>query len=109
MALAAYRHVLRSARIAFQDDLSTLKAAQRAARDGFEKYRHESSDKAAEHIHHAEDVAKILRENIVQGRAVGDQHFKLRIHEHTERGDNETVKTAVQKGQPAGNFKCCSA
>jgi complex III assembly factor LYRM7 len=65
-------------------------------------------------ISHAEEVAKILRENVVQGKRVdrdGEERYSecffvhgygsesrglmrtgLRIHEHTERGDNDTVK-----------------
>ncbi|RDW62172.1 hypothetical protein BP6252_11605 [Coleophoma cylindrospora] len=44
-------------------------------------------------ITHAEEVARILKENIVQGKKQADEDmYKLRIHEHTERGDNDTVK-----------------
>lgn len=40
-----------------------------------------------------QSVTKILRENVVQGQHTGEgEHYKLNIHEHTERGDNETAK-----------------
>jgi len=110
MALAAYRHLLRSTRIAFQGDLPTLTAARRAARDNFDQNRAlASAEETSKIIQHAEDVAKILRENVVQGKAVGSEEnrFKLRIHEHIERGDNDTVKMSGKGSLAPGH--CCSA
>ncbi|CAG8981472.1 hypothetical protein HYALB_00003043 [Hymenoscyphus albidus] len=134
MALAAYRHVLRSARIAFQGDLPILQAARLEARTAFEqKASLQPNDPAVgPAIAHAEEVAKILTENIVQGKNIGgdkyskfsclsfsfsfpsksmcvlsvticsEKHWyrsrevlfytELRIHEKTERGDNDTIK-----------------
>lgn len=94
MALVAYRHLLRSARVAFQDDLRLLHAAQTQAREAFRSKASLPFDDPAVRaaIEHAESVAKILRENIVQGKNVGDNKYKLRIHDKTERGDNDTVK-----------------
>ncbi|PQE30228.1 Mitochondrial zinc maintenance mitochondrial protein [Rutstroemia sp. NJR-2017a WRK4] len=95
MALAAYRHLLRGTRLAFHEDLPLLTSARKQARSTFLLNRslEPSSPECAAAIAHAEDVAKILRENVVQGRKEeGDERFKLRIHEHTERGDNDTVK-----------------
>jgi len=94
MALAAYRHLLRSARIAFQGDLPLLTAARHEARAGFLKNASLSPEDPAlaPAIAHAEDVANILRQNVVQGKHEGDDMYKLRIHEHTERGDNDTIK-----------------
>ncbi|KAF2431211.1 hypothetical protein EJ08DRAFT_632506 [Tothia fuscella] len=108
MALAAYRHLLRSARIAFQGDLPTLTAARQSARDNFEQNRNLEPEASQTSIKHAEDVAKILLENVVQGMKVEgeESRFKLRIHEHTERGDNDSIKTA---GKGLFGGKCCSA
>ncbi|CAG8948948.1 hypothetical protein HYFRA_00002075 [Hymenoscyphus fraxineus] len=94
MALAAYRHVLRSARLAFQGDLPILQAARLEARTAFEqKASLQPNDPAVgPAIAHAEEVAKILTENIVQGKNIGGDKYKLRIHEKTERGDNDTIK-----------------
>jgi len=100
MALAAYRHLLRSVHLAFKGTPSTifprlqqlcasrshtnttnspgdslrLPAALGAAREGFEANRHLSahSKEASNQIAHAEDVAKILRENVVQGQALDE-------------------------------------
>lgn len=111
MALQAYRHVLRSTRIAFQGDLNTLIASRHTARKAFEDSRGlpAGSEESANQIAHAEGVAKFLRENVVQGEATGAQdNFKLRIHEHTERGDNEDIKKGKGKNTLAGT-KCCSS
>jgi len=94
MALAAYRHLLRSTRIAFQGDLPLLHAARQEARNGFQKNSAilVEDPALASAIAHAEEVAQILRQNVVQGKHDGDNKYKLRIHEDTERGDNDTVK-----------------
>lgn len=89
-----------------------LQAAQQQARNAFRSNAYlASNDPAAiSAIEHAESVAKILRENVVQGKHVGDNKYseftrrtawfisllshtaELRIREDTERGDNDTVK-----------------
>ena len=98
-----------------------LLAARHQARTSFAAGRSllPDSSEASERITHAEDVAKILRQNVVQGRKVEseeDQYREhsvvdtsigtdgtlqeLRIHKETERGDNDTIKTS-SKGQGA--------
>ncbi|EHK22780.1 uncharacterized protein TRIVIDRAFT_78785 [Trichoderma virens Gv29-8] len=110
MSLAAYRNLLRAARIAFQGDVHVLTAAQNQIRQGFQENRAlDSSSGIQAAIRHAEDVATILRQNIVQGQKIesnGDEHtYKLRIHEHTERGDNDSILTAG-KGKSGGGCGC---
>ncbi|MCJ1305431.1 Mitochondrial zinc maintenance protein 1, mitochondrial [Hypocenomyce scalaris] len=106
MALAAYRHVLRSTRIAFQGlasqhtsprfpldsgsdihthiwilgDVRLLTAARHEARKDFDTNRSLSSSnpEAAAGIAHAEDVARILRQNVVQGEKVSEEGEKYR-------------------------------
>ncbi|KOS18919.1 Mitochondrial zinc maintenance protein 1 [Escovopsis weberi] len=88
---------MRAARIAFQGDAHVLAAAQLQIRQTFQENRALEASKVYGAVQHAEDVARILRENVVQGKRVGadgEEHFKLRIHEHTERGDNESILTA---------------
>ncbi|CZS91574.1 probable FMP36 Found in Mitochondrial Proteome [Rhynchosporium agropyri] len=94
MATSAYRSLLRSARLAFEGDTHLLTAARSQARQNFRQNASMSLDDPAyaPAIAHAQDVAKILRENVVQGRLGKDDRYKLRIHEHTERGDNDTIK-----------------
>ncbi|KAF7959695.1 hypothetical protein EAE96_001308 [Botrytis aclada] len=95
MALAAYRHLLRATRVAFNEDITVLTSARKQARSTFLSNRSlapESPESVAA-IAHAEDVAQFLRRNVVQGQKVeGDEKYKLNIHEDTERGDNDTIK-----------------
>jgi len=101
MALAAYRHLLRATRIAFEGDHHLLHAARSQAREGFDKARSldTGSEEAVKSIGHAEGVADVLKHNVVQGKQLGaKEDFKLRIHEHTERGDNDTIKNPKGKG-----------
>ncbi|KAF2026181.1 mitochondrial zinc maintenance protein 1, mitochondrial [Setomelanomma holmii] len=111
MALVAYRNLLRSARIAFQGDMNTLFAARAEVRRNFESNRNLTvgSEEFSKQITHAEKVAKFLRENVVQGQAADNEgNYKLRIHEHIERGDNEDIKKAKGKST-LGGVKCCSS
>ncbi|EMD89450.1 hypothetical protein COCC4DRAFT_152405 [Bipolaris maydis ATCC 48331] len=111
MALAAYRNLLRSARIAFQGDTHTLVAARAEVRKTFESNRNLriGSEELQKSLVHAEEVSKFLRENVVQGQAEDpDGKYKLRIHEHTERGDNEDIKKGKGK-TTLGGTKCCSS
>ncbi|KAI2627156.1 hypothetical protein GGS21DRAFT_255969 [Xylaria nigripes] len=107
-ALSAYRNVLRAARLAFQGDGVTLKAARQSIRDGFRAKAaiEPTSPEFRVAVGHAEDVATILRQNVVQGKREGDT-YKLRIHEEIERGDNDTVKSAGNT--LSSGKKCCSS
>ncbi|KAH6607086.1 hypothetical protein Trco_003399 [Trichoderma cornu-damae] len=107
MSLAAYRHLLRAARIAFQGDVHVLSAAQNQIRQTFQENRAlDSSSSIQTAIRHAEDVATILRENVVQGQKVesddNNDTYKLRIHKHTERGDNDSILTAGNAKSSSG-------
>jgi complex III assembly factor LYRM7 len=78
-------------------------------------------------VKHAEEVAQILRQNVVQGKKLegeedGDRYSRLvsfpfvvfanvwlaelRIHEHTERGDNDTIKMPNGKTVVIDGKKC---
>lgn len=109
LALSAYRSLLRSARLAFQGDAPILAAAQVQIRNEFrQKASIEPSDAPAA-IQHAQEVAKVLRENVVQGKKTeegGQDTYKLRIHNHTERGDNESIKTAGNGSAQGGGCGC---
>ncbi|KAI0886392.1 uncharacterized protein GGS22DRAFT_128183 [Annulohypoxylon maeteangense] len=93
MALPAYRGLLRAASIAFRGDERVLSAARSSIREGFRANAslEPTNPEVPGAIKHAEEVAAILRQNIVQGKKDGER-YKLRIHEETERGDNDTVK-----------------
>lgn len=76
MALAAYRNLLRATRIAFKGDERILFAARDQARAGFRANASLSpSDEAvAPAVQHANEVASMLRANVVQGRKEGDAY-----------------------------------
>ncbi|KJZ74323.1 hypothetical protein HIM_06329 [Hirsutella minnesotensis 3608] len=67
--------MLRAARIAFQGDAPILAAAQGQIRDQFRQKSSLDSDSADAQaaIQHAQDVAKFLRENVVQGQKTEDK------------------------------------
>ncbi|KFH42539.1 Mitochondrial zinc maintenance protein-like protein [Hapsidospora chrysogenum ATCC 11550] len=111
MSLTAYRHLLRAARIAFQGDAPILSAAQSQIRNEFRQRSTLSDTESVQAaVQHAEEVARVLRENVVQGRRTdGDEHsYKLNIHEYTERGDNDSIKKAG-KGKTTGSGCCQSS
>jgi complex III assembly factor LYRM7 len=75
------------------DDTPTLHAARAYARSEFERHQTTESGSvaAATAVEHAQGVTKILREHVVQGRHEGEGKYKLNIHEHTQRLDNDTA------------------
>jgi complex III assembly factor LYRM7 len=77
-----------------------MHAARHQARSGFEKGRSldSASKEAITAIEHAEGVVEVLVKNIVQGQQTADNTYKLNIHEHTERGENDTVKNPLAPG-----------
>ena len=68
MSLPAYRALIRSAKIAFKNDTTTLMSALQASRGEFEANRDASSKDAAAQVKHANEVAEFLRRNLVQGK-----------------------------------------
>ncbi|KAM0298034.1 hypothetical protein ACHAPM_008729 [Fusarium culmorum] len=72
LALNAYRHLMRAARIAFQGDAPILSAAQLQIRNEFRQKATIDASDAPAAIKHAEEVAKVLRQNVVQGRRIED-------------------------------------
>jgi complex III assembly factor LYRM7 len=107
MATAAYRDLWRATRIAFHGDAHILTAARSQIRESFLSSAPLEPAASVKAIEHAREVAKFLRENVVQGKRVDGEAdtFQLRIHEHTERGDNESIKTAG-KGTTGGGCGC---
>ncbi|KAH0430842.1 putative mitochondrial protein fmp16 [Colletotrichum kahawae] len=108
MSVPAYRHLWRAARIAFKGDDRVLTAAKQQIRQGFRDQASLAPSDASlrQAIEKAEDIAKILRQNIVQGKQDETRVYKLRIHEDTERGDNDSVKTAGGSQATMGGCGC---
>lgn len=110
-------------------DTRMLDAAKQSIRKGFrDKASLPASDPTIQPaIQHAQAVASFLKANLVQGKRDGTTYSKqpgivgadkilanpvifleLRIHEHTERGDNESIKLAGNNAASLGGVKCCS-
>lgn len=112
-ALNAYRHGLRAARIAFQNDTEVLLAARAKMRSGMLSPPNPKLT-TEEQVQHLEDVAVFLRRNLVQGKKVDcankkEPRYHLNIHKDTELGDNETVAdptARVKTNLKARPFKC---
>lgn len=94
MSVAAYRHLLRAARLAFHGDQATLAAARAKARGDFEAGRslRRGSEECRAQVKVAEDAAWLLRHNVVQAVETGSGSVRLNIHADTELGDNSSVK-----------------
>lgn len=77
MALQAYRSLLRASRLTFAGDERLLNNARQSIRAGFrEKAGLAPSDPAvAPAVQQAEQIAEMLRTNVVQGRDEGDGRF----------------------------------
>lgn len=77
MALQAYRSLFRATRLTFQGDERLLTNARDQIRAGFrEKAGLSPSDPAvAPAVQHAQEIAAMLRENVVQGRNEGDGRY----------------------------------
>lgn len=76
-ALQAYRSLLRATRLTFQGDERLLAGARDQIRAGFrDKASLSPSDPAvAPAVEHAQQVAAMLRENVVQGKHEGDGRY----------------------------------
>jgi len=107
-AVQTYRNLLRAVRVAFEGDARMLDAARQQIRTGFrDKASLPASDPSIQPaLQHADEVASFLKANLVQGKREGST-YKLRIHEHTERGDNDSIKLGNQSAK-VGGAKCCS-
>lgn len=69
-----------------------------------------ATTEAEQAVAHAEEVGKILINNIVQGKKVegSEDMYRLNIHEQTERGENDSVKNPLQSNSTLKVFRKCS-
>ncbi|KAK9473403.1 uncharacterized protein V1510DRAFT_429549 [Dipodascopsis tothii] len=132
--LSAYRTLLRATRIAFDKDLRMLTSARAQAaeqmRAGRVEFANPTPEVLQERLVFLNDVATMLRSNIVQGERIATEEeaageavatvstkhdaeltnqeratYKLRIHEHTELGDNESLRVKPGKTNLAGTAR----
>jgi complex III assembly factor LYRM7 len=71
------------------DDNAALTAATNEIK---RKFREEPDDLNRD-IKHAQDVALILKHNVVQAKKDASGRYKLNLHKDTELGDNSSIKT----------------
>ncbi|KAG4306502.1 hypothetical protein PORY_000490 [Pneumocystis oryctolagi] len=88
--LSSYRNLLRAIKVAFKDDIPLLSASKKQIRDVFyqDKGKILSENEIYKKVLYANDVANILRKNVVQGRLNESGHYSLRIHHDTERSSS---------------------
>jgi hypothetical protein len=110
MSCAAYRSVLRAARIAFAKDEYALQCARKRIREAFDAplRRNQTVEKQ---IGVANDVARMLVRNVVQADMVNhDQQviFKVKLdRDRHEFGDNKDRFNPIPTKGGVRN-KCCS-
>ncbi|CCM03690.1 uncharacterized protein FIBRA_05835 [Fibroporia radiculosa] len=99
-ARAAYRDVLRASASTFTGDLHVRTAFRLKIRNEVLTYPPPADPKQCEEkIRLTKEIADVLRKNVVQAVKVEStdgpeaiERFKMRITEHTELGDNDTIK-----------------
>ncbi|GAA5894247.1 hypothetical protein JCM8208_002387 [Rhodotorula glutinis] len=130
-AASAYRALIRSQRLTFKGDALALQAAHEQTRVLFNRFIPSSSASVSpfqaratilpppelapksdltpevvdEHIQGAFEIAAFLRKNVVQGVRNDEGNFALRIHEETERGDNDTIKQKKEAAAATGGAR----
>jgi len=90
-----------------------LKAFRQKARDEYTHGRSVTDPREfEERVKLAQEVAAVIRHNIVQAEKVPEKEdtWAIRMTQDIELGDNESIKSAKQVGTrgPAGISRCCS-
>lgn len=95
-AAALYRSLLRTTRNLFGADLRAVEAARQETRRRFNEAKRETDPaRIDEGLDMGDQVVSLLRHNVVQGVSENDSNtYRLRFTEHTELGNNESVKQA---------------
>jgi len=113
-ARSAYRNLYRASASTFAGDNEILFAFRQKMRADALQYKGQTDPKAYEDSAKlGNEVATILRKNFVQAQRVAsgtDEKWKIRITEHTELGNNDSIKDPPPmptrgKGR---RVKCCS-
>lgn len=115
-ALSAYRNSMRATRLAFNNDLLVLKSARDQIRSEMKLQTSPSNPllKINERVDLLNQISEFLRHNIVQGvkngNSNGKEKYLLNIHNNTELGDNEEIRTTSNlniDGSPMAGSSCC--
>ncbi|KAF8527064.1 RF-1 domain-containing protein [Gautieria morchelliformis] len=103
-ARAVYRSLFRAASFTFSGDDRVLNAFLDKTRTAYREGRSLTDAKQYEdNVRLAQEVAVVLRANVVQARKSAEGVWKLNIHADSELGDNNTIKKKAQNLPGAGN------
>ncbi|KAH9998999.1 RF-1 domain-containing protein [Russula vinacea] len=96
-ARSVYRDLWRASATTFAGDPPILLAfRQKIRRDALEQYSVADEEVFKNNLKLGREIADFLRKNIVQAERLqmqpGEETYKIRITEHTELGDNDTIK-----------------
>ncbi|KAI8062241.1 hypothetical protein BC940DRAFT_309140 [Gongronella butleri] len=111
-AISAYRHLLRTQRQVFANDVRAIEAARKETHARFMQFKDETNtDILEEKLALAQSVATLLRRNVLQAESQDGNHFKLHITSDTELGDNDSIKNTKnihrKKGKKQQKASCC--
>ncbi|KAF5391295.1 hypothetical protein D9757_001945 [Collybiopsis confluens] len=97
LAKSAYRHLYRASALTFNGDKPVLKAFRAKMKMDALSARSETDPAAyQQHNKHANEVANFLKRNVVQAARLPEQDtWSIRISNHTELGDNDSVKRST--------------
>ncbi|KAI9013780.1 hypothetical protein CLU79DRAFT_768700 [Phycomyces nitens] len=92
-AISAYRNLLKTQRNVFGEDIKAFNAAKKETYARFMQSKDETNtDVLEKKLNMADQVATLLKQNVLQGVSKGDNTFKLRITKDTVLGDNDSIK-----------------
>eukprot|EP00056_Hartaetosiga_gracilis_P001058 m.41994 g.41994 ORF g.41994 m.41994 type:complete len:110 (+) comp10479_c0_seq1:75-404(+) len=99
--LGLYRRLLRARVIAFENDAVAIDAGRKRIKDEFIKNKElDDERKLNKAIRVAEDVEKLLLNNVMQAQATESGNYRLNINERTPLMDNAKL-SEVDKGKDA--------
>ncbi|KAI9309342.1 hypothetical protein BJ944DRAFT_226941 [Cunninghamella echinulata] len=112
-AISAYRNLLKTQKQVFGNDINAILAAKKETHTRFMQYKDETNiDILEEKLTLANQVATLLRKNVIQAESKDGEKFKLNITEDTELGDNDSIKKAKNihrkgKKRASSSSSCC--
>lgn len=90
-----YRNLLKSLNLTFKGDHQAINQTKDYLRNKFNNINHLSSkDEQQSELNQLVEVNQILLKNIIQGQ-LNNNNYNLRFTNHTELGDNTTIKQAA--------------
>ncbi|CAO3610707.1 unnamed protein product [Cunninghamella blakesleeana] len=112
-AISAYRNLLKTQKQVFGSDTKAIIAAKKETYARFMQNKDETNtDVLEEKLNLANQVASLLKKNVIQAESNDGSNFKLNITEDTELGDNDSIKKAKGshrkgKGKRKAVSSCC--